>query len=317
MTLDPAGDCQAIVCDVNGNEVSGANDGDLPGDGDRTDCKLPNCSGGAPVEVNRALNDSCSANGGTYCNSAGSCVQCNDTAQCGMPDVCTTRACTSNMCIVTNVPAGQNPGACPGATCVGATFTPGKTCNGSGQCSGGAMSTCSGNFSCNSAGNACNTSCAGSGDCQAGYACAPNGTCREAPGSSCSGGGECASGNCVDGVCCTTSSCSTCASCNLNGNGTCQNHSTGQQDPSSCSGAGMACDSAQQCKKVNGQTCGTGSECVSTFCRDGRCCVSQCDTDCLDCDVAGHFGECYFTPDGVDDGSCNGPKDCNGAGMCE
>jgi hypothetical protein len=335
-----------VVCNGSGSEIVINADDPDPTTDVQGDCLTPSCANGEKSQTPVGFDTPCSI-GGVVCTAAGACVACNEPADCGSAGVCKVFQCSSNNCVSQNVGGGDDPngncndqgaascgqtGACdgngscalyPGGTQCAAPscnantdqFTGQKTCNGSGACNGPSPMICPNNYAC--AGSACNTTCMNDGHCQDGYACA-GGNCREAPGSACGGGGECASGFCVDGVCCTTSSCPTCSSCNLNGAGTCQNHPSGQQDPTGCNGGGMACNGSQQCKKVNGQMCpGGATECVSGICRDGRCCVSQCDTECYDCDVAGHLGDCYFTPAGVDDGACNGSQDCNGAGVCQ
>jgi hypothetical protein len=321
VTLDPVGDCQAVVCDANGNEVSGAHDLDVPGDGDQTDCYLPFCSGGVPSQFLKGENDSCSSGGGTYCNAAGSCVQCNQAAQCGAAAVCTTVACTSNQCVVTNVPAGQNPGGvCPGPVCMGSSFTPGKTCNGAGACSGGGTTTCPGNYSCNAAGTACNVTCNDDGDCQVGFDCV-SGNCRKEKGQGCTVGSECASGSCVDQTCCVSGSCSACDSCNVGGHlGDCWPIALGATEPG-CNASGMACDGSGNCERVNGQACTMDSQCISNQCTDDVCCNEACDGTCRSClglETGGSTGTCANISSNTDPaGECNGgtPRCCAGA-MC-
>jgi len=101
------------------------------------------------------------------------------------------------------------------------------------------------------------------------------GTFREAsaelyggvPGTVCTSGWECASGNCVDGVCCTTAACPFAAVCNTK-------------------------EKSGTCAKVNGLACGGGTECATGQCADGYCCDTACKGQCEACDLPSKFGVC-------------------------
>ena len=101
----------------------------------------------------------------------------------------------------------------------------------------------------------------------------------------CAGGSECGSGNCVDGVCCSTASCGSCQVCNLTGT---------RLLPA---GVGREHGSPRRLQRQH-PPCGTDGTC------DGN-------------------GACAFAPPGISCGSamCSGSTDtpigaCDGAGNC-
>ncbi|MGZ3420039.1 MAG: Kelch repeat-containing protein [Polyangiales bacterium] len=79
---------------------------------------------------------------------------------------------------------------------------------------------------------------------------------------------ECVSGNCVDGVCCSTASCGVGAFCNTPGK-------------------------VGTCSKPLGTPCAAPSECASGQCIDKVCCATTCPGQCQACDVPGHNGTCF------------------------
>jgi MYXO-CTERM domain-containing protein len=133
----------------------------------------------------------------------------------------------------------------------------------------------------------------------------------------------CASGNCVDGVCCESASCTgPCQSCNVSGKeGSCIAAQAGTEVPGSCS-AGQACDGSGVCKSKNGTACTSSGDCASGHCADGVCCNSDCKGTCESCNQAGRAGVCSPYVAGQDpEGECkkgSGPcaSSCNGAGSC-
>jgi hypothetical protein len=246
----------------------------------------------------------------------------------------------------TNIPNGQDPAnECAGATtCNGSAacglFALGAACSANGECSSGncvdgvrcTTSTCSGTCkSCNQAdtvgavagvcdfikansdpGNECTTECNGAGACEA-----PAGT-------SCSTGAECQSGNCVDGVCCGSSSCAACQACNVAGNlGTCTNiavDGTDNNPVGTCTG-NNACDGTGTCKKKDGQACsGSNAECVHNHCTDGFCCDLACGGTCEACSAAlsgGSDGVCgNLIPNTDPANECTGAQVCSMMGTC-
>jgi hypothetical protein len=77
--------------------------------------------------------------------------------------------------------------------------------------------------------------------------CDAAGECRKTPGQTCSGAAECASGNCLDGVCCTVSSCPQCLNCGTDG--TCSITVTSAEDTTGIACMGTStCDSTGNCQ---------------------------------------------------------------------
>ena len=134
---------------------------------------------------------------------------------------------------------------------------------------------------------------------------------------------QCSSGNCVDGVCCESASCSgPCKSCNVPGKvGSCVLAAPGTQVAGSCSGA-QACDSTGACKAANGTTCASAADCASGSCADGVCCDSACTGTCVSCKLAGKVGTCTPYPVGTDPenecgkGAVPCQSACDGIGAC-
>jgi len=78
-------------------------------------------------------------------------------------------------------------------------------------------------------------------------------------------------------------------------------------------------------KKPIGASCGGNDECNSTFCAQGKCCMTACAGTCKSCAIAGSEGTCKNVPDGQDpQGQCNDAGaatcgldgQCDGAGAC-
>jgi hypothetical protein len=133
----------------------------------------------------------------------------------------------------------------------------------------------------------------------------------------------CASGNCVDGVCCESATCSgLCKSCNVAGSeGTCVLAQAGSEVSGSCSN-GKACDGSGNCKNSNGQACTSEVMCASNYCVDGVCCDGACAGTCVSCNLAGRTGQCSPYPAGTDPQSECGKgtgvckSTCDGVGSC-
>lgn len=118
------GNCQKSQCDGGGNTVSVADDADVPAD-DGAECTSDICAAGVPSHPAKATNTACNQNGGTFCDSAGACVECNAAAQCPGTDTdCQARSCSGNACGFTYQPAGtvtsaQTAGDCKVNQCDG------------------------------------------------------------------------------------------------------------------------------------------------------------------------------------------------------
>jgi len=127
------------------------------------------------------------------------------------------------------------------------------------------MSTSScGNYLCS--GTSCLTTCTADSQCSdttnlycTGSTGAP-GSCasKKANGATCTVTKECASGNCVDGYCCGSSSCPACQSCNVAGSlGTCTNVADNTADPPNCA-ANPPCGNTGVCVGGACQQAGAG-----------------------------------------------------------
>jgi hypothetical protein len=157
-------------------------------------------------------------------------------------------------------------------------------------------------------------------------------------GSVCSNGTGCNSGNCVDGICCGSSSCSLCQSCNVASHlGTCWNDNAGTDQDNACFstvgvtyGCGTGnCNGLGACgyytaNEYNCPTCytctgATSQSCVATNNHQADAEGSNlCSSTCVECNGAGSCvnqssGSDYFDQCGTS--SC-GTGTCNGNGAC-
>ncbi len=184
--------CDPFVCGTGACRTTCTVDGD---------CVSPNvCSAG--VCTKRPNGAACTAT--TDCSS-GICAQ-NICCSAACTATCKSCALAGTLGTCTNVAAGQDPldqctdagvascgndGTCNGAgacrlyvtgspcvapTCSGSTFTPGRTCNGTGTCQTASSSSCT-PYACTT--GACRTSCTVNADCLSpniclGTTCAPN-----------------------------------------------------------------------------------------------------------------------------------------------
>ena len=134
---------------------------------------------------------------------------------------------------------------------------------------------------------------------------------------------SCWSGNCVDGVCCESGTCTgPCKSCNVAGSeGTCVLAKAGTEVAGSCAN-GQACDGNGNCMSSNGQACTSASTCASGYCTDGVCCDSKCSGACVSCAIKGQTGKCSPYAAGTDPQSECGKgtglckSSCDGVGAC-
>jgi RHS repeat-associated protein len=184
-----------------------------------------------------------------------------------------------------------------------------------GQCLSGQCSSAQ----CTSSSQCVSGEFCGSGRCQpkfqGGTACGTNGS-------------VCASGNCVNNVCCYTSSCSACARCDISTIGVCGPVPAGTPGSPACSGNTVCDGSSQLCGGICTQdsqcaadsycvpgtgcttkkptspasTCTAANQCASGFCAQGYCCNTACDngTSCEACNLTASRGTCTI----VTTGSC-------------
>lgn len=311
------GDCQVVQCTGSSEiPVTVTSTSDVPPD-DNNQCTSEACSGSMPTHPPRSVNFGCSQNGGLYCDGAGACVPCNMASQCPAgANACTVAACSSShQCGFTYPPSGTpitdpTPGDCKRPECDGAgaitivNYAMDLPNDGN-QCTADTCVSGTPTYTNVNDGTACN---------QNGGQLCSSGTCKKTLGQTCVAAAECVSGNCVDGRCCNSACNGDCVSCN-NAAGTCTNVASGQQD--TCP-AGNACNSSGVCRKINGQNCATGPECLSTFCVDGVCCNSGCTQACYACNVGSSAGTCSPNPalQGQPD-TCAANQACDTNGNCD
>jgi hypothetical protein len=130
-------------------------------------------------------------------------------------------------------------------------------------------------------------------------------------GGSCTATSQCESGQtCVDGVCCQTTCSGTCKRCDATGSvGKCTTV-TSAVDPDTCTGD-SSCDSAGSCRKLQGNTCAIGTDCLTGNCADGYCCDTSCAGSCEACNLSGKLGTCSPLTAGSTGKSC-GTYTCPG-----
>lgn len=278
------GDCATYVC-MGGETSLQLDDTDVLDDG--TECTVDSCNAGIPAAEPAALGTACTNGGGTVCDGAGTCVECNGDGDCLDPSapLCFDGACVPATCADDSLNGDETDVDC-GGQCVG--------------CEIGGM-------------------CAGSdANCLSGYC---DGTVCAAPkpdGDLCAGANECASALCVDGVCCDAACDGMCVACDVAGAaGICTPIPVGTDPGDECA-AELTCDGAGGCTKDIGQACVANDECASGTCADTVCCSSQCSGICETCSRLGQEGFCTFFAAGTDpDNECPGVSSCNGSGICE
>lgn len=216
------GDCQELVCGVNGSVVSDDDNDDLPPD-EPNDCTAELCISGTPHYEDEQVNTPCGAD--WWCDGLGTCVECNDAAQCDVPPKCVLATCNAHACGTTNAPDGtptgeQIDGDCKLEVCDGQGGTrqepqdtdlpvDGNECTDD-LCNGGVPSnppTPPGS-DCTLGGTVCD----GAGhcvQCTLDIHCAANQYCQgfqclldKITGSTCTRNAMCLTGYCSDGYCC-------------------------------------------------------------------------------------------------------------------
>jgi len=344
----------AARCDGVGSCVPGANQSCTPYACGATSCLTTcatgaDCSGGNVCAGNSCgklpLGASCTA--GSDCAST-ICAQgaCCQTACTGL---CMSCALTGTAGTCSTVPAGSDPlsqcadqgaatcgtdGMCDGAggcrlyasgtTCVAnscsqASYTPPQTCNGTGTCQGSTAVPCD-PYQCGTNGT-CRASCSADGDCVAPNVCIMGQCAKKTPGTACTTGVECASGQCQQGVCCSSSCTGTCRSCALAGSlGTCTPALAGTDPLNQCTDSGApscgtdgTCDGAGTCRLYAAgtmcatETCTGVTHTPARSCNGTGSCLAATPNTC-DPYVCGTGGTCRMTCGG--DGDCNAPNTC-------
>ena len=144
-------------------------------------------------------------------------------------------------------------------------------------------------------------------------------------GASCGATGECQTGlTCLDGVCCTQSTCPACQNCGATGTCSITVSSADDTTGTTCTGTNT-CGAAGTCKKKSGETCLAAGDCASGKCVDSLdgtskiCCASTCST-CQGCKSDG--SACARKNAGAPDSTCGTAANCqtgncNSAGTCE
>ncbi|MBK9265465.1 MAG: hypothetical protein IPM54_37475 [Polyangiaceae bacterium] len=285
------GICMACTTTLKGQGADGSCGPIMNGLDPNNECTGGSCDGMA----------ACRLDNGETCTTGGQCVSgnCVDGVCCDTTCTNTCKACNlpGKLGTCSNVPQNQNdPVTCAAASesCDGNGFCKlanGENCTQGLECISGF---CVDGVCCNSACTTVCSSCAVTGNvgsCSpialgnddffppnacvgADRQCNGAGACKRFNGTQCASGTDCVSNFCVDGVCCSTSTCANCQSCNVSGNeGTCRNLAMNDTDPNAvpaCTGT-TACDGSGACKKINGVACtnGDGTQCISGFCVDG------------------------------------------------
>ncbi|HEX3905469.1 MAG TPA: hypothetical protein VH853_21780 [Polyangia bacterium] len=243
------------------------------------------------------------------------------------------------------------PPSCPTGS---STLTSGRTCDGKGTCQAPSTISCA-PYVCNGS-TACKAACSVDADCLSPEICDPaTSLCgnKKRLGQTCAATSDCLTNNsCVDGVCCSASSCGTCQACNVAGSpGNCANVPANTTAPHGlcaasppCGNTG-ACDGTGKCQ-LGGTSvsCGTASCSGATFTPVSHCngtgacaaptssactggfncntstqsCKTTCtaDTDCvapLTCQGSGSTKSCALKPNGQ---TCPGGASQCISGLC-
>ena len=358
--------CGAYLCDATTCKTSCTSDADcISGDF----CMANVCMGKKGLGAACTTGDDCSSSNcvdGVCCESActSTCAACSNAKTSQGDGFCrpivagtdpdnecaqdTQASCgLDGMCDGAGACRHWSGTTCASESCTGATYTPARTCNGSGTCQTVTTTTC-GAYVCGT--TACKTTCASSADCATGNFCMGTQCVSvKVNGAACGGSGECASGFCVDGVCCESACGGTCAACSGAktglADGLCRSITAGTDpdnecpaDPASTCGLDGTCDGAGACRRwLPGTTCAPESCSVATYTPPSTCdgagtcnaastasclqyvcgptaCLTSCasNTDC----TAGYFcsaGTCV--PQETNGTACGGPGDCT-SGYC-
>ncbi|MFO0588746.1 MAG: lamin tail domain-containing protein [Polyangiaceae bacterium] len=321
-----SGDCKVRQCDGAGAFVQATSNADLPAD-DGNQCTDEICTAGVPSHPAKAVNTTCSQNGGSFCSAAGTCVECNAAAQCPGSDTdCQARTCNSNTCGVNNQPAGTPTSSQVAGDCKE------NQCNGS----GGVVSANKDADLPADDGNQCTSEV-----CTAGVASHPakavDTACNQNGGSFCSAGGTCVACNTAtqcpgtDNECQTRTCSANACGFNFQPNGTAVAAQTaGDCQENQCNGSGSIVSVAKNsdlpvdgnqctndlctagapsnpnlaggtsCNQNGGTVCNGTGTCVSAACNDGFKDGDETDVDC----GGSCASKCALTK------TCNGNADC-------
>ena len=306
------------------------------------DCVAPNiCNANActlkPIGASCTMANECNSNfcaQGVCCNQActGTCKSCNITGSVGTcSNIANGTAPTpANQCPATASTTCGLDGMCNGAgacrfwaastqcaagTCVGSTLTPQRTCDGAGVCRSVTAVLCD-PYICDTA-TACKMTCTSMADCTSPNSCVSN-SCGKLPlGATCTTGAMCNSGNCAQGVCCSTACAGTCVSCALSGSaGTCASVPAGQDPLNQCTdqtamtcGTDGSCDGNGACRKYAAGTVCVAASCTGSTltpnatCNSSNTCVTPATVSCVP----------YACGTGACKTSCSTNTDCSGA----
>ena len=288
--------------------------------------------------------DTCA--GASICSSAGAC-KLRDGQTCTAPEQCLSNICKDGVCCKSScngacqacnlaismgtcgaVTNGEDPDTCGGI----------KACDGVGTCKLKDGQTClSGEFCLSGfckdtvcCDRACDGKCENCAtgacksvvneedfpECNGAWVCDDDGSCKLNLGQSCSTNGHCASRHCADEVCCNDSCDGECQVCDRSGSiGLCQSV-VDAEDADTCS-VTQSCNGAGLCKLVDGQPCTLSDSCLSTYCKDGRCCNGPCTRLCESCAHTGSEGKCGPVINGQDLPECGGGgQACNALSYC-
>lgn len=255
-----AGNCSKAVCDGSGATTVEAEDDPFD---DLNDCTIDTCNAQGTTDHAPTPVDASCAQGGTVCDGAGACVECNTPAQCA------GGTCMQHIC----VPASCGDGAKNGSeTDI--------------DCGGGVCAPCIDGLGCGAGADCLSAVCLG-GLCQAPTCSdgAKNGSESDAD---C--GGSCPL-DCVTGETCTSGA--DCQSLVCGGNPlTCQAPSCSDTVKN---GAETDVDCGAACLKcATGKACSTGTDCVGGTCTGGICAATCSDgvTNNLETDIDCGGGTC-------------------------
>ncbi len=285
VAVQNAGDCVSVVCDGSGSTTTQPDDLDIEDDGN--ECTTDTCVGGSPDHTATDPGTMCVSVQGTYCDGAGSCVECVADGNC-LSNICQANVCVPANCVdgtlnglETDIDCGggvcapcDTNGVCViAADCVSSVCTGGacqaascsdntKNANETGiDCGGGTCNACVAGMGCNVSADCVDLVCTNklcvAASCNDGVT---NGTetdldCGGAcavkcgPNKSCGANQDCAGGSCVGGVCAATCS-----------DGVKNNTETDVD----CGGPNCAA-----C--ANGKICVVNNDCQTTTCAIGKC----------------------------------------------